>query len=379
MSRSGFPGFTLKRILVNTATVFYCVALFLIFDFVYSSFTRGDEREINPRRFDSVYGHDLTSHFDGYDVWGESRYRLITDSLAFKDASTREVPLTSNVHRILLMGDSFTEAIGMPFEDSFAGLLARAGEQRSDKIEFLNAGVSDYSPVNYYKKIRYLLDRGLKFDEVVLLPDVSDVFDEAMSKFCIDDDPKYQSHCKDISDPTGKRPTTRTWDETFVVTNRVRILVKFWIQQQLGNRRKALETDFSRASWTMDRTEPARYGPLGIDGGIARSLENMTKLSDLLASRGIPLTIAVYPWPQQIARNDRDSRQVALWRDFCRGRCKDFIDLFPVFFAAADRDKDWYEHLFVFGDVHFSATGNRIMYEELAKRLMPSPNRPASG
>ena len=177
----------------------------------------------------------------------------------------------------------------------------------------------------------------------------------------------------------GKRPATRTWDETFVVTNRVRILAKFWIQLKLGNRRKALETDFSRASWTMDRTEPARYSPLGIDGGIARSLQNMTKLSDLLASRGIPLTIAVYPWPQQIARNDRDSRQVALWRDFCRDRCKDFIDLFPVFFAAADRDKDWYEHLYIFGDVHFSAAGNRIMYEELAKRLMPSPHHPASG
>jgi len=379
MSRSRVPGLTLKRILINTMMGFYCVALFLIFDFAYSTYTRGDEREVNPRRFDPVYGHDLTSNFDGYDVWGESRYRLITDSLAFKDASTREVPLASNVHRVLLMGDSFTEVIGTPFEDSFAGLLAGAGEQRSDKIEFLNGGVSDYSPVNYYKKIRYLLDRGLKFDEVVLLPDVSDVFDEAMSKFCIDDDPKYQAHCKDIRDPTGKRPATRTWDETFVVTNRVRILAKFWIQLKLGNRRKALETDFSRASWTMDRTEPARYSPLGIDGGIARSLENMTKLSDLLSSRGIPLTIAVYPWPQQIARNDRDSRHVALWRDFCRGRCKDFIDLFPVFFAAADRDKDWYEHLYIFGDVHFSAAGNRIMYEELAKRLMPSPHHPASG
>jgi lysophospholipase L1-like esterase len=377
MSRTGFPGFTLKRILLNATMVFYCVALFLIFDYVYSTFTRGDEREINPRRIDAVYGHDLASNFDGYDVWGESRYRLVTDSLAFKDASTREVPLTSNVHRILLMGDSFTEAIGMPFEDSFAGLLARAGEQRSDKIEFLNAGVSDYSPVNYYKKIRYLLDRGLKFDEVVLLPDVSDVFDESMSKFCIDDDPKYQAHCKDIHDPTEKRAATRTWDETFVVTNRVRILVKFWIQQKLGNRRKALETDFSRASWTMDRAESVRYSPLGIEGGIARSLQNMTKLSDLLTSRGIPLTTAVYPWPQQIARNDRDSRQVALWRDFCRGRCKDFIDLFPAFFAAADRDKDWYEHLYIFGDVHFSAAGNRLMYEELAKRLMPSPNRQA--
>jgi lysophospholipase L1-like esterase len=363
--------FTPRRILINSAMFFYCLALFLIFDFAYSSFTRGDERELNPRRYDPVYGHDLNSKFDGYDVWGEKRYRLITNSLGFKDASTRDVPLTSDAHRILLMGDSFTEAIGMPFESSFGGLLSRAGEERPDKIEFLNAGVSDYSPINYYKKIKYLLDRGLKFDEVVLLSDNSDVFDEATSKFCIDDDPKYHTYCTVIRDPMGKRPATRTWDETFVTTNRVRVLLKFWIQLKLGNRRKALESDFSHASWTMASTDLAKYRPLGIDGGIARSIQNMTKLSDLLASRGIPLTIVTYPWPQQIARNDRDSRQAALWRSFCPGHCKAFIDLFPVYFAAADRDKDWYQHLYIFGDVHFSAAGNRIMYEELAKRLMP--------
>jgi len=97
----------------------------------------------------------------------------------------------------------------------------------------------------------------------------------------------------------------------------------------------------------------------------------MTKLSDLLASRGIPLTVVVYPWAQQIAQNDRDSRQVALWRDFCKSRCKAFIDLFPAYFAAADRDKDWYEHFYILGDDHFSAAGNRMMFEELRKHLMP--------
>jgi len=65
MSRSRVPGLTLKRILINTMMGFYCVALFLIFDFAYSTYTRGDEREVNPRRFDPVYGHDLTSNLDG--------------------------------------------------------------------------------------------------------------------------------------------------------------------------------------------------------------------------------------------------------------------------------------------------------------------------
>jgi hypothetical protein len=143
------------------------------------------------------------------------------------------------------------------------------------------------------------------------------------------------------------------------------------IQSALGNRRRAIENDHNRIGWTTTNPDPVKYRPLGIDGGIARSLQNMTKLSDLLASRSIPLTIVVYPWAQQIAQNDRDGRQVALWRDFCPGHCKAFVNLFPVFFAAADSDKDWYEHLYILGDDHFSAAGNRMMFEELLKRLMP--------
>src|SRR6202007_2938653 len=110
---------------------------------------------------------------------------------------------------------------------------------------------------------------------------------------------------------------------------------------------------------------------LGAGAGSARSPQKRTKLFDLLASRGIPLSIVVYPWAQQIAQNDRDSRQIALWRGFCLMRCKAFVALFPVFFAAADRDKDWYEHLYILGDDHFSAAGNRMMFEELKRRLMP--------
>ncbi len=363
--------FAPRRVLTNTAMVVYCVALFLIFDFVWSSFTQGEEQARVARIYDPVYDHGFAANFDGYDVWGEARYRLVTDSLGFKDASTREVPLKSASRRILLIGDSFTEGIGQPFENTFAGLLAEEGAKRSNKVEFLNAGVASYSPTIYLAKIKYLLDKGLQFDEVVLLSDSSDVEDEASSYFCIDADAKYRTYCNTppgaVSQPAIKRDF---FIDHFAVTNRVRIGIKRWIQTRLGNKRQAINDDHNRIGWTTDHPDPAKYRPLGVDGGIARSLENMTKLSDLLARRNIPLTIVVYPWAQQIAQNDRDSKQVRLWRDFCPGHCKAFIDLFPPLFAAADADRDWYEHLYIVGDDHFSARGNRMMFEELAKRLL---------
>ena len=71
----------------------YCLALFLVFDFAYSTFTRGQEQARAARVYDPIYDHGLAPKFDGYDIWGEARYRLITNSLGFKDASTRDVPL----------------------------------------------------------------------------------------------------------------------------------------------------------------------------------------------------------------------------------------------------------------------------------------------
>jgi hypothetical protein len=365
--------FAPKRILVNSLLFLYCLVLFLGFDYLYSTLTRGQERERIARVADPVFDHGLVPNFDGYDVWGEARYRLITNSLGFKDGEAREVPLKGSSRRILLMGDSFAEAIGITYENSFVGLLNRAGQEREQKVEFLDGGVASYSPSIYYKKIKFLLDRGLQFDEVVLLSDSSDVEDEATSYFCIDDDPKYRKFC---TAPPGSYqpaspPKTDFFIDHFVVTNRVRITLKRGIQSLLGNRRRAIEHDHDRIGWALPNPYPARYRPLGIEGGIERSLQNMGKLSDLLASRGIPLTIVVYPWAQQIAQNDRDSRQVRLWRDFCPDRCKAFIDLFPAYFAIADHDKDWYEHLYILGDDHFSAAGNRILFEELARRLLP--------
>jgi len=370
-----FAYFTLKRALVHAGILAYCMVLFLAFDFAYSSLTRGEETERPPRIANRIYDHGFAADFDGYDVWGELRYRLITDSLGFKDASVRNVPLKSASRRILLIGDSFVEGIGMSFEDSFAGLLYRAGQERSDKVEFLNAGVASYSPSIYYKKIKYLIESGLQLDEVVLFSDTSDVTDEATSYFCIDDNPKYRAHCSSAegaAQPEAAPPKKPDFlIDRFVVTNRVRIYIKRSIQSLLGNRRRSINTDHARIGWVIPGLDVANdYKPLGVEGGIARSLQNMRALADLLAARNIPLTIVVYPWAQQLAQGDRDSRQVALWRDFCPGRCKALINLFPAFFAAADADKDWYEHLYILGDDHFSAAGNRLMFREIARHLL---------
>jgi hypothetical protein len=38
--------------------------------------------------------------------------------------------------------------------------------------------------------------------------------------------------------------------------------------------------------------------------------------------------------------------------------------------AATAADKNWYEHLFILGDDHYSAAGNRFLFLEIARHLL---------
>ena len=67
----------------------------------------------------------------------------------------------------------------MEYQNTFVGIIS---EQLSrEKIEILNASVISYSPIIYWRKIKYLIDDiGLKFDELVVFIDISDIEDEAL-------------------------------------------------------------------------------------------------------------------------------------------------------------------------------------------------------
>ena len=72
-------------------------------------------------------------------------YSIYSNSLGFKDASPREIDLESTNHRILFIGDSFTEGVTLNYEDTFVGII---DSKLIDKqIEVLNAGRSSYSPI----------------------------------------------------------------------------------------------------------------------------------------------------------------------------------------------------------------------------------------
>jgi len=255
-------------------TVVYCLALYLLFDFGYSSLTRGEEQQRAVRIANPVYDHGFSAKFEGQDVWGEIRYPLITNSLGFKDASPRDVPLKSSSRRVLLIGDSFAEGIGMKFEDSFPGMLQEAGQARSEKIEFLNAGVVSYAPTIYYNKIKHWLDQGLRFDEVIVFSDISDVADEATRNSCLDDQKQLPKNCVPLSAAPAGPPEWRPGD-SFNMSIRLFNFFRYQLYWLAGTQDQVLNSNVHSA-WTIAGAAVGdSYSPLGIEGGVQRSIDSM--------------------------------------------------------------------------------------------------------
>jgi hypothetical protein len=220
-----------RRMIVCCAVALYGLLLFLAFDYGYSTYI---VRKDWPRVRDETFDHGLKANFDGYVRFGEFRYRFFTNSLGFRDASVREVPLKTDRRRVLLIGDSFTEGMAISFQQSFAGLLAAAGAERRDPVEFLDAGVISYSPTIYLSKIKAFLQRGLQLDEVVVFSDTSDVFDEATRYFCIDEHPEYRKFCRTNSDDDWFDAGTDLAGH-FVVTDSLRMIIKNQLRALSGD------------------------------------------------------------------------------------------------------------------------------------------------
>lgn len=315
------------------------------------------------RRPHPYYHHDLRPSIRARTQWGERRYEILTNSLAFRDGAIRQIAARGDRRRVLLLGDSFTEGVGVTWEESFAGRLARAF---GGDVEILNAGVIGYSPKIYRLKTEYLLERvKLEFDELFVFIDMSDIPNELIYA---------------VWEPSDREPPPSPppgpWSEL-----RRRSLVLRTIDRAIETRRPPVAWNFhgmpfaddldalvlrdpefdDREHWTL----AYKYARPGMDLAAA----NMGALASLCEARGLPLTIVIYPWPANILAGELEHPQVGLWRAFAAERGLRFVDLFPAFIRDGADPRKTIARYFIDGDVHWNAAGHQLVAREIAPLL----------
>ena len=312
------------------------------------------------------------------------RWREDTNSLGFKDNKIREINLKSNDHRIVFIGDSITEGIGYTFDDTFVGIISNS--LKDEGVEVLNAARVSYSPIIYWRKIKFLIeDEGLDFDELIVLVDMSDIQDEH-EIYKLDENQNVIN--KEVSDNYLKaRELVIKGDNTLPFTNDKNvkdflISVRKWITDNttftyfiansiydLAFDEKTrvpylyLQKDYTRFSWPY--YEKA-YNEFAVEG-IKNSINYMDLLLKLLKDHNIKLTVGVYPLPNNIYFDEKNSKHVKVWRDWTNENNVGFFNLFPKLVDSTKSKKEkmrLIDEYYIKYDMHFNHKGHSMFAQE---------------
>ena len=364
--------------------IFISLSLFLIIDFSFGRILIDkyiDQIKDNPyylkkqRVRHSFYHHTLAPLIDHRKTgWGPTSYRLCTNYHGFKSKCGT---LGSDHYDIGFIGDSFTEGLGLRHEETFVGII-----EDKKKLNVANMGVSSYSPKIYLSKIHHFIGRGMKFKHIVVFIDVSDLIDDSNSYI-------FKNDLKVRDKKIGKRIENafKIWFPmfdylTFNLTsnNRYRttdnIFSRVNIYTEINqikdkNLREVYSKMNLRSAWTYSKTNQIKGYDLPIDVAIKEQVETMNQLYELLKKNNIKLSIVVYPWPQTILYDKRENLMKTTWENFCKNKCANFINTFPLFMNDDEKSKKnlIIKKYYQLGDIHFNPEGHKLIADYFIKNF----------
>jgi hypothetical protein len=316
-----------------------------------------------------IYHHDLHKNVGlSIERWGTRITPIFSNSLGFRDSAPREVELSTNgKRRLLFIGDSFTFGSAVKWENTFIDLV---GKGLGDSFEVLNAGVTSYSTMIYYHKIKYLIEVvGLKFDDLFVMIDISDNQDDS-EIYYYNQDGGISSN-SDTKIPYGIPPfiyniakkTAKSLHFTYQLF-RVLAVGDITPKNLIHPKKKILKNTYNgrRASWTYDKKIFQEYGEKGLN----IQEKYMNALLTLLKKHNIKLHLGVYPWPDQLLHDKVDSIQVSHWSDWSIKNNIDFYNFFPSFFSKIqEKNIQEISKFFIEGDVHWNEGGHGLIAKEI--------------
>ena len=328
-----------------------------------------------------IYHHDILPNTDQYEIWGgKIKQRLITNSIGFRDKEKKNVKkINKEKKRILLIGDSFIEGSGLNYEDTLAGQL---DNYLGFNYEILNSAVGSYSPSIYYKKTKYYINEGFKFDQALVFLDVSDIYDEMFIKFNNEGNILTFEETKKVSTPkkifysvgrflrdnsTIFRFLNILSDRTELIKNYLKLKIK--ASKELNkdffktNRDDVMfyrMTHIDRGFWTFDEDKFSE-----VKTGLMQSEKYLIKLFDLLKENDINSTLIVYPWPTQILYGD--DYHEAYWRNFSEKNKINFVSIYDEF--KEENKRDLIFDNFIYGDIHWNLNGTTRVKNKIIESL----------
>ena len=318
-------------------------------------------------------------------------YTFCTDSHGFRKSCNANKKKNKNFD-IIFIGDSVTEGVGLDFEDTIVGLIENKFENR----KIANMAASSYSTMIYNNKLQYLIKNDYSFNEVFVLIDPSDIQDDSevykiSGETVISKERKmdrYNIYIDKIK-YLSKNIMPMTYEILLQIKKKItnkennlgnkgqnaskEIGLNNLVKIGNSNEKKKYNEEFKyidlrRLAWSYDKS--ISYGNLQIEESINISINQMQELYNFLNSKDIPLSVVVYPLPPQLAFDKEKSLQVKIWEEFCKFKCKYFINTFPFFFDKLNKSsfREVNKKYYIQNDIHFNKLGNKAIADLIINR-----------
>jgi hypothetical protein len=329
------------------------------------------------------YHHGLQPMQDTWAAWGSSLYRVRTNSLGMVDSAMYEVPQVSSKPRILILGDSHSEGVGVPYEKTFSGLLAR---RLGKSFEVLNASCISYSPRIEYLKARYLLEQGLKVNHIFVLIDISDMQNELVYEKFAPEERSWRNEAWFSAKFFLKTHSSVFYLINSIVekrrTNEFLEKARFFNEPGvIGTPANALElyASFFRGFDDEVLLSNPQFHGVGewyysetfrklAERGIQLGQENLLRLKQLCDEHNIGLTISVHPWHYQILKRDDEDYYVQAWKTFAERNGIGFVNLFPLFINSQNPAITT-KMFFIKDDNHWNEFGHALVASRLERHF----------
>ncbi len=311
-------------------------------------------------------------------AYGSLTYDVYTDKNGYRISSQSDSRIisSSTCPTVYFIGDSFTWGSGLSFDDSYPGQFAKSYSGQVD-----NLGVESHSPTAYLARIQRVIqqemDNSSKFIVVAGI-DISDVQDE--SSIWTDSPTSSPLLIKQ----SEARPSIKEW-----LATRLPLSYKAYSQlKKIVMRTVGLEdqsddslskvANIERSAFThtdWDSLEKA-YAPRGVQGGLQRLQNKVVEISESVENGGGSLFLLEYPWPAQIAHQQKYLN----WPQYIKGlcdisHCSGVIETTSHFSTRSKVDSRWYENYYIKGDVHFNSNGYQVLSKAIKDKLFSSASK----
>ena len=318
------------------------------------------------------YHHDLRPNARWIENWGYQNAEIFTNNLGFKDRKIQNIDFKK--HNILFIGDSFTEGVGVEYQNTFVGKIEDKINLSSSDHEVLNAGVVSYSPIVILSKLNYLINiKNYPITKVFVVICNGDIHDDLYRYNEINE--KYVVSHNDflnIKILVDFNNFIKSNTITYQFIKRITPISNFFEELTTDmpdfnkydlNKILSILNNKADQKHVHNKNEFEKWGKLGLEN----SRNYIIQIKKLLSEKNIDLTLIYLEEPIFMLNSIDSGIYKKFWSDVALENKFDFI--FVEDFHKNENDKfKIYKELFFIGDNHFNDKGNGVVAEEIIRK-----------